>query len=332
MSFLERLSSLVDWFDFLPLSNRNHIVDGNFDFWNVSSATLTTNGSAPCTMYYDVLGTGGAGTVSAQSFNGNEPVGMTSPVSTYKKYSLTTASTVAGFMCQRIESVHTLAGKSATFSCWLWCDSGSITISQILAIQHFGSGGSPSSDVNTSSNVNWTITTTPQRFSVRLDIPNINGKTLGTNGGDFLQLNLYLPTGVIFALNTAQWQLERCSPQAPAAGRPTAFEYRGYESELGRVLRFYESDNLPVTYLNCSSSVYLNAYMSDIPYKVVKRATPTVTFSNVLYYSAGNPTTMPTGNISLVNTGVGRCTIYLNGGMTSCFGIAGGTYTADARL
>jgi hypothetical protein len=63
---------------------------------------------------------------------------------------------------------------------------------------------------------------------------------LGTNNNDSLNIQLLLPAATVFTLDTAQWQLEQTSAKAPAAGIPTAFEYRGQQAEQARVSRYYQ--------------------------------------------------------------------------------------------
>lgn len=307
------IAHLLDLFDFLPLSNRNYIVDGNFERWVSASATITSISNAAATMYYSDPGTGGTAIVTQNSFAlGVEPVGMTSPVAYYLKHNQSVASSGTPLMAQRVESVRTLQGRSVTFSCWLWCDSGTLTIPTVSLNQNFGTGGSPSSTVVTSAAVNWAVTTTPQRFSMRLDLPSITGKTLGSGGNDYLNTILYLPVGATFALNTAQWQLEQCSPQAPAVGLPTAFEYRGLGPEQARAARYYQA-------VACTDAGYATASSAlshqFSPSSGAMRAAPSValsgtTTSNCSIASGGasatgmliNPTVTATGTYSFTTT------------------------------
>jgi hypothetical protein len=96
--------------------------------------------------------------------------------------------------------------------------------------------------VQTNVTVNWTVTATPQRFSVLINVPSISGKTIGTGGysTSYIEPIVYLPFGTTFSILSNQWQLEQCSPNAPATGYPTAFEYRGQQAEAARVLRYVE--------------------------------------------------------------------------------------------
>lgn len=234
------------------LSNRNYVLDGMFDQWTGSAATSTSGGYSNAAMYRASVGTSGVGTnaiydlrTAGLNITGNPRIAM--------KFAQTTASTgtvgasTAPFVAQSIEDVTKFAGKSQTLSCWLWTDSGSITIPALVQRQFFGSGGSPSSAVVIDKTVNWVVNTTPKRFSVRVDWPSISGKAIGTNSySDFCQIGFWLPPGVTFTVNTTQWQLEDSSATSSsdingAGGSPTPFEYRGYGPELVRVQRQYQA-------------------------------------------------------------------------------------------
>lgn len=321
---------LLDVFDFLPLSNRNYVVDGNFDQWATTSAAANSSTFAygPALMYESYAGAGGAATIAQGVFPvGTEPAGTTSPVSNYYSHQQTTASTGAvgtnsPGIFQKVESVKTLQGRSATFSCWLWCTSGTQTITGVIASQLFGSGGSPSSLVIASPTVNWVLTTTPQRFSVRIDFPSIAGKTLGSNNNDCLQIGLWLPTGATYTINTMQWQLEQCSPQAPAVGLPTAFEYRGAAAELLRVQRYYVSDLIGLMGNGFQANVYVAGFY-QLP--VSMRAVPSVTLGtaveNVNMAAAPAVTVWNNRSLRLYGSSAAGGNVYWDG-----------PFTADARL
>ena len=63
--------------------------------------------------------------------------------------------------------------------------------------QNFGTGGSPSSAVNTYAG-QVTLSTSWARYSVTIAVPSISGKTLGTAGDDHLRLNLMCSAGTTF--------------------------------------------------------------------------------------------------------------------------------------
>jgi hypothetical protein len=268
----------------VPLSNRNYIVDGNFEQWLYPSGQITAVGGnvQNCIMYYNGAGAGGVANVSRI---GTETVvlipGMTAPAMFGMQHNQTTASTgaPAPLIGQRIENAYSLNGRSATFSCWLWSNTaGGITIPSVTVGVDLGNGGTPSANPATvTTAVNWMLTTAPKRFSLRVDFPNISGLTVGTNNNHFTAVNVNLPTGITFNVLTAQWQLESCSAQAPAAGMPTAFEYRGVGPEAARVNRYYQAQP-PLERLWGSVTTSGGMVFTYRPY-VPMRGTPSISCS-----------------------------------------------------
>jgi hypothetical protein len=299
----------------LPMANRNYFVDGNMDSIITSSVAVAAAGSSNgvAAMYYGIAGATNGGTLSASWSLGYDPVGMSSPVANSLVWAQTTAPTTAPSITQRVENVQTLQGRSATFSCWLWCASGTQTITNIEVLQHFGSGGSPSADVTVNVPVNWVLTTTPQRFSARLDIPSVLGKTLGTNGGThYLQVYLQYPIAANYTISTTQWQLEQSSPNAPATGMPTAFEYRGVQAELARVQRYYETGNFRVRGQDANAAI-----VTTLSFKQVKRSAPSVT---------GMAATLTVSNA------YADAAQFASQAITGTYDSGSFTWTADARL
>jgi hypothetical protein len=327
MSLAQKLARLADIFGGnqsgygIPFSNRNYMIDGNFESWINTSVSVTggANTASAATVFTGISGTGGAATISRQAWTlGAVPIGMTTP-SYYYQHAQTTAGTGTPAIDQHIESVQTLAGRSATFSCWLWCASGTVVNPTVQFAQNFGTGGSPSATVTNQIATGWTITTTPTRFSIRLDFPSITGKTLGTNGNDMVDFAVIFPNGT-FTVNTAQWQLEQTSPQAPSTGLPTAFEYRGPQAELARVQRYYDTGARNVQLYGSQGW----AFTEDMPFKVTMRSTPAVNLGT----TSGTNITLSTSNAAANHFEITK--IYTSTGV----GAAGvsTTWTADARL
>ncbi|WP_233866601.1 hypothetical protein [Paraburkholderia adhaesiva] len=307
--------------DSAPQSNRNYFVDGNFDSWIDTGpvAMPTTSIRTASTIWRSSRSASGAGTIQADPFNGNEPVGMTSPVRYALRHNQTTASTgtlasrTLPNLLQTVESVRTLHGRSATFSVWLR-SSVSITIPGVLVEQSFGTGGSPAGMVRRDKEVSWTVTTAWRRFSVRLDIPSVAGRNIGTNGDDLLGVGIFLPPGVTFSIFAAQAQLEASSPLSSSdingnGGAPTAFEWRGHQAELARVQRQY-------SIFQCNVTTAINE--QQISYPVVMRSAPALTAS--------------------VNSGSGAAFSNLGPANNGCYqsaansSVATATVTADARV
>jgi hypothetical protein len=218
-----------------------------------------------------------------------------------------------------------LESGSFTFSVYL-LNAGSVpvTISQLTVAQGFGSGGSPSPNAVFIYPVNWVLPVSSwARYSARLDIPSINGKTIGTNGNSttWTQIEIDYPIGTVFNINDCFWQLEPCSPLAPAAGWPTAFEYRGQQAEAARVTRYYQSGwcgwEVPggAATFSCAAWVYFNGLMRGTPNLTM--GTPNEN-TNVGTLTVGP--VAPNGFRIFSNNAGPTITLYTN------------TYIADSRL
>jgi hypothetical protein len=295
------LARLVDLFDFNQYSNRNLVVDPNKEIWTSGSPQAITSSPlyGPNVMYINSCGSGGVGTYGSTAFApaAGSRLGLPKVARYLGQHVQSTASTgtvaarTSPQLSVKVEDVNTVEGSSVTLSMWLW-STVPITITQVRASQTFGTGGSPSASVEIPVAVNWAVTSTVRRFSVRIDLPSISGKTLGTIPSHSTNFTLDLPPGITYTLNDACWQIEVCSPQASSdntgnGGAPTAFEYRGGEAELARVQRYYETNAmLGVFSGNVTSG---GTYFSNAYFKVTKRATPTVTAAQ-----SGSPTSFPT--------------------------------------
>jgi hypothetical protein len=177
-------------------AGKNKIINGDFAI-NQRAFTSTTSGS---TYTFDRWATNvsdGTVTYSAQTFT----LGA-APVAGYegKNYirCVTTGQTLTtarANIAQPIENVRTFAGQTVTLSFWAKAATGTPEIGLQLQ-QFFGTGGSPSASVNTTSKV--TISTSWARYSVTLSLPSISGKTLGTDNNDRLVTQFWFSGGSDF--------------------------------------------------------------------------------------------------------------------------------------
>jgi len=348
MSLAQQLSRLGELFGAgLPLSNRNHIIDGNKDQWTSTAALAlaATTAYTSSTMYRGQCGTAGAATYGQQLFELGTPgtLGMSRPVKYYGQFVQTAASTgslaalTGPQISQRLESVTRAENGFQTVSVWLW-SAAPVTVTQAFVTQNFGTGGSPSAAVTTLTPVVWNLTTIPQRFSVKLAVPSIAGMTLGTGGNDFVEVGVCYPVGATFTINDAQWQVEWCSPGAGPQGLPTTFEYRGIPEELQRVLRHYEV----LTGGSYGSGVVgavATAYIT-IDYQPKRTASPAFggsALATFYFFTPATSSAHPVG-LSVFNIGVSSGMLAVTySGMTPGQGCmmfdAGGSFmTLDARL
>jgi hypothetical protein len=291
MSALDKIAKLLDLFGGnqsaygIPFANRNLIADGAKEVWSGTSAALTTSEAYTVNVLQGATaGAGGAGTYAQETFAAGAAAtyGLARPAVFYGQFAQTTGSsgTLAAntgpLLYRRVENVAVTDGASFTLSLWLWVPTGTLNVTQAYVTQNFGTGGSPSASVTTPVAVNWALTTTPQRFSVLITPPSIVGKTIGTTAPGYTEVGLSLPVSSTFTLNDAQWQLEYSSPQAPAAGLPTAFEYRGQQAELARVQRYYET----IAAITAAGGGYAASSSvgtaEPLIFKVTKRIAPSV--------------------------------------------------------
>lgn len=82
-----------------------------------------------------------------------------------------------------------------TVSFWALCTTSTSLKIGINFEQYFGTGGSPSAQVNGAGQATPALTETWTRYSLRFAIPSTSGKTLGTNGDDTISLNLWFSAG-----------------------------------------------------------------------------------------------------------------------------------------
>ena len=269
------------------MPDENGIIDGNFDSWQIATsfALAAATDTYTADMWIGNAGTGGAATVSRDTpALGSEPAIAARPRKYRLKFQQTTAASTSPTIGQKLESVLQYQGQSITVSGLFAAAAAATDIVGVKATQHFGSGGSPSADVVTTKTVTWALGTAEARFSVRLDIPSISGKTLGTNGDDYLRIDVLLATGSTYTVYQSQLQIDLCESTASgdttgSGGAPLPFRWRGPGVEQARVARYIQVD---VTNTNAgfetgvaSSSTVFNCY-KQMPHGAM-RISPTTT-------------------------------------------------------
>lgn len=221
-------------------ANRNRIINGDFA---VNQRGFTSTASA------DVYGLdrwfmsviGGTVTYSAQT-----PALGDLPESAKAFARLVTSGQAAAgdvsILRQRIESVRTLSGKTATVSFWAKAASGTPKVSIELG-QAFGTGGSPSADVNAYAG-QVTLSTTWTRYSVSIAVPSIAGKTLGISNSDNLLLSLWTSAGSNYNARTGSLGIQNTTidfwgVQVEEGSTLSPFEMESYGDNLRRCQRYY---------------------------------------------------------------------------------------------
>jgi hypothetical protein len=260
-------------------SGRNRLINGNFDLWQAgTSITATTSFQYLADQWRFKTGSGTATFVRNAHAVANAAYGTW-----YGTFLL--ASNGASEMSQPIENVRTLAGQTITISFYANIFSGSAQSVTVFAAQAFGSGGSPSANATTSSNV--TVNNTGfARYTVTLTLPSLSGKTIGTNGDDQLVVGVTLPNGT-YNFDTFGWQVE-------AGGVATPFEFRPIALELVLCQRYFCR---PPSDYNVSPAMWRSGTTGDawIKFPITMRAAPTFTSTGTFgafNYTTGTPYTV----------------------------------------
>lgn len=199
-------------------------------------------------------------------------------------------------MYHGIENVRTLAGKTATFSFWGRSTVAGKVVGVELA-QNFGTGGAPSGQVLISPKSVTMVGTTWAKYSVTFDIPSIAGKTIGTSGGDNLQLILWFSADSFYAARSGGVGVQSGT-----------LNFYGFQLEEGTVPTPTEDIGLPAQTAWCQrylqymvSSVVNSTFMFGVAYSTTAIAclyTHPVPMRGTVTLS-GNP-----GNITDSNFGV----------------------------
>jgi len=323
-------SSSINIVESAPLSNRNVLINGNFDIWQ-RGTSQTSSGYGSDDRWLNQNG-GSTKTHSQEVF----ALGQTEVPGNPKYFSRTVVSSVAGasnytLKAQRIESVATLAGQTATLSFWAKADAPKNIA--IEFVQRFGTGGSPSAPVESIGITTIALTTSWKKHTVTVDIPSIAGKTLGTDGSDHLQLYFWLEAGSNFdnrtnSLGQQSGTFDIAQVQLEAGSKATAFEKRPYGTELALCQRYYEFGAASFVWVNNTGAL-------TAIYATPKRITPNVVItsfpSQVNKVSSIGDGSSNLGTVTGVNGGpYGLYRIFVTGLTTNALYMCG--YAADAEL
>ena len=220
---------------------RNKIINGNFDVWQRATSQTSTGYGSADRWILGLINT--SDTMSQQAFSLGQADVPNNP-KYFMRHVVTSSAGVGNYALvnQRIEGVETLSGKTATLSFWAKADASKNIAVEF--IQYFGSGGSPSTQVNEIGSQLVALTTSWAKYTITVSIPSVSGKTLGTDGNDWLGLIFWFDAGSTYAdrsanlgqqsgtFDIAQVQLEEGSAATP-------FEQRPYSIELSLCQRYY---------------------------------------------------------------------------------------------
>jgi hypothetical protein len=148
---------------------------------------------------------------------------------------------------QQIEDVRALAGKTVVLSFWARATSGTPKLA-IELVQNMGTGGSPSTGVNTIGAQVFTLSTTWQQFTTSpIAVPSLQGKTLGTDpNSSSTSVFFWLSAGSTFAsrasnIGSQVFTFNMWAPQLEigSARTPTEVRFKSIEEILCK--RYYQA-------------------------------------------------------------------------------------------
>ena len=271
-------------------AGKNKFINGDF-YINQRAVSSTTSTNAFPFDRWKTLAQGGTSTYSSELFT----LG-TAPVAGYEgKTFLRVDSTGQSAASDRtairqyIESVRTFAGQTVTVSFWAKAGSGTPKVA-IEISQGFGTGGSPSSEVNTYGG-QATLSTSWTRYSLIIAIPSISGKTIGTANDDSLQVKFFTSAGTDFNARTGSLGIQTATidfwgVQVEAGSVATAFQTATgtIQGELAACQRYYQRITPSGQFTSIGSLLGISATsaIGNVPLRTSMRIVPTsLDYSNL---------------------------------------------------
>jgi hypothetical protein len=190
----------------------------------------------------------------------------------------------------KIESVLKFAGKKVTLTFKSKANAGTPKIG-IEVVQSFGIAGAPSGVVLTAIQA-VTLNVTETEYSITFTVPSIAGKTLGTDGKDYLAIIFWESSGATnntraSGIGVQSFTLTLFDVQLELGASKTAFERLQPQAQLAWCQRYL------VNFITAGSSVYLatgfcwsatNAVLL-MPLPVTMRNVPSLSFNAVASWS-----------------------------------------------
>lgn len=254
---------------------KNYIINGNFDVWQYATSQTSSDYGSD-----DRWSNGHIGSTKTHS----QVICTDTERALFNAsyFSRTVVTSVAGagnlvYKYQGIENITKLSGKTVTLSFWAKADSNKNIAIEL--VQAFGTGGTPSGDVQGIGAQQIALTTTWQKKTVTITVPSIVGKTLGTDGFHTTKTSLviWFDAGSNYNSRTASLgqqsgTFDIAQVQIEEGSVATPFEQRPYALELSLCQRYFL--NLTDVYVG---QLQGGASVTDIWFPTVMRVIPSLT-------------------------------------------------------
>jgi hypothetical protein len=284
---------------------RNAVINGNFDVWQRSISGVAAAGSRFTADRWFVNSAGTTQNPQAQQCTpgailANEPRYFHSCVVA----SVAGASNF-GLLSSRIEGVRTLAGQVCTLSFWGWADAARPMTVEVTQV--FGTGGSPSANVQAFMTKMTLGITSLQRYSFTFTMPSITGKTIGSNLDDYIAVTFWFDAGSAFNAQTGSLGQQSGSfyhsgVQLEPGAVVTPFERRPVGIEMEMCQRYYEFGRTYMGFACPAAGGFAANFF--FPFKATKRTFPTVGRSDAGFVNVGGinaiSPTLDSGGVQLV--------------------------------
>ncbi len=270
---------------------RNKIINGGFDIWQ-RDESQTSSGYGSDDRWQNIH----AGTTKTHQRVGFELYQSDVPGNpAYHSRTDFSAGTGDGDYCQKIqviEGVKTLAGKKATLTFYARSPAGTELKLATRLYQSFGTGGSPSASVTIEPALH-TLETEWKKFTRVIDIPSIDGKTLGSNGDDGLGVSFWFDAGsdhdgpsASIGHQSGIIDIARVSlVEGDATAEDDPFSPRHLTQEEALCCRYFEVLNAYII-----GNTTLNGFVGGtVWFKSAKRTWPTVSVDGVIESSNVGP-------------------------------------------
>lgn len=300
------------------VNSENRIINGDMGVWQRGTSFTTSVYGAD--RWLNSLN-GGTVTQSRQAFTLGDTLGTTQPTYFLRQtVSGQTLSTQYANTTQSIEGVRSYAGQTITVLGWVKVTSGTANMA-VEAVQYFGTGGSPSASVTGISPTTVALTTSWVPFAVVMAIPSVAGKTLGSNGNDYLQLNFWTSAGSDFNARTNSLGLQAISVDlwgihirvgTWTAADAALYRPRDPGTELALCQRYYQRLVADSLFTSFGSGMGSSATQGQIHinFSSFMRATPSVSSSTLALTDGINTIITVTGIQATTYLGRGGGIIY----------------------
>ena len=265
MSKARELASLGNAYSDGALSNRNKLINGNFEVHQRGTASVTTSDFF-ADRWRSVL-SGATATASRQAFT----LGQTDvPNANYYGRLDVSVGNDNARIEYRVEDVKTLAGQTVTLSFYAKGTNPNSGGVGVTIFQEFGTGGSAYVEAGTQVIV---LSASWQKYTLTFTLPSMSGKTVG----DSSHLSLYWRQPSTDT-STNAWSIDLAQVQLEVGDTATQFEHRRISDTLKACQRYYfKSDERQLSIANATTTGYTyrepNYIQTSLP--VTMRAAPT---------------------------------------------------------